>query len=294
MKKNRIYVLLRGGLGNQLFIFSSAYAYSKKSNRKLILLDGLYELAKKKREANTVIRNFELAKFPDINDNFVKGRSIFKSINYFFYRYTMRSNLISKVFGIYNMDFEHDLQKVKIITGYLQTPNKFESFRPDLLKLFSLQPEIELQIENRINSYRNSGEKIVAIHVRRGDYLLRNVNGPVLSAQYYKRCIKYFSGENVKFLVFSDDITWCKMNLIAENISYVIESDPVISLRMMSYCNDFILSLSTFSWWGAWLANRTDKRSLVPFPFPQDDFNPWDNLLEESFIRIKSDFEENI
>ena len=51
-----------------------------------------------------------------------------------------------------------------------------------------------------------------SLHVRRGDYLKSNGFHPTQSIEYYKQSVSTI-GEDVNYLIFSDDIEWCKQNL---------------------------------------------------------------------------------
>jgi hypothetical protein len=56
--------------------------------------------------------------------------------------------------------------------------------------------------------------------------------------------------------VFSDDLDWVKSNIHfgIENQFATDLEDHMEHMRLMSLCNHHIIPNSTFSWWGAWLA----------------------------------------
>ena len=61
-----------------------------------------------------------------------------------------------------------------------------------------------------INKYGDLSNH-VSIHVRRGDYLELSDYHHNLDIDYYKRAVSRFN-ENTKFIIFSNDIEWCKGN----------------------------------------------------------------------------------
>ena len=67
---------------------------------------------------------------------------------------------------------------------------------------------------------------------------------------------KFDADRNV--IVFSDDPEWCKEQELFESDRFMIAegNDNRYDMCLISLCDDFITANSSFSWWGAWLANR--------------------------------------
>ena len=99
-----------------------------------------------------------------------------------------------------------------------------------------------------------NGNKVIALHIRRTDYLT-NPNHPSQPMSYYESALKNFD-KNDRILVFSDDPEWCQQQEIFADDTIMISqgNDADIDLCLMSKCNYHIIANSSFSWWGAWLA----------------------------------------
>ena len=73
---------------------------------------------------------------------------------------------------------------------------------------------------------------------------------------------------NAKALVFSDDSVWARSNLNLEgDVEYIESTDSVsswIDMARMSRCQHFIISNSSYSWWGAWLSDHPSKIVIAP------------------------------
>lgn len=89
------------------------------------------------------------------------------------------------------------------------------------------------------------------IHVRRGDYLSKPNSHPVLPISYFRKAMEILPSDH--YIVFSDDIDWCKSQFKGSQFEFSEEKDEVRDLFMMSACSGAIISNSSFSWWGAWL-----------------------------------------
>lgn len=128
--------------------------------------------------------------------------------------------------------------------------------------------------------YNHVKHKVIAIHVRRGDYLKWPNHFPIMTSKYFKtsldKILEKEKMDNLAVVVFSDDIEWCKQNEeflgldrfenfrvgFMDGIVRPVEvneriGDPQdwIDLFLMSMMDYHIISNSTFSWWGAFLAN---------------------------------------
>lgn len=101
-----------------------------------------------------------------------------------------------------------------------------------------------------------------AVHVRRGDYLGLSKEYIQLDMSYYQKAME-LTGTS-KYIVFSDDIDWCKKNFQGSNITFSENQSPVEDLALMLSCEHTVIANSSFSWWGAYLNKNPSKIVVAP------------------------------
>jgi len=135
--------------------------------------------------------------------------------------------------------------------GYFQSERYFADFAEDIKKEFTFKQPTDF-----------IGEGVVAVHVRRGDYTNLQDHHPLCSLNYYEEAMSMFEGQS--FLIFSDDIDWCKKNIKGPRVLYSEENSAAKDLQLMTSCDHTIIANSSFSWWGAWLNDNTHKKVIAP------------------------------
>jgi hypothetical protein len=136
--------------------------------------------------------------------------------------------------------------------GYFQTEKYFKHIENEIREDFSFNNELyntcKLFIED------NFGDKVISLHIRRGDYVY-NQNHPLQDINYYEKALSLLP--NIPVIVFSDDSDWCKSQTIFEDDRFMISENNSTDadLCLMTLCHYHIIANSSFSWWGAWLAN---------------------------------------
>lgn len=123
-------------------------------------------------------------------------------------------------------------------------------------------PDIYLQDEKYFIEYKDElraifGEGIepidmVSIHVRRTDYVDNQFYINLMETDYYERAMELFPDE--KFLVFSDDIEWCKQQDIFKNCAFSENNTELEDLKLMAGCKAHIIANSSYSWWAAYIS----------------------------------------
>lgn len=139
------------------------------------------------------------------------------------------------------------------LSGYFQTEKYFSHIEEEIRSIFKFKESIITEANN-ITEIANG----ISIHVRRGDYLNYPLHHPSQDIKYYNLAISEFPRDS-NFYVFSDDIEWCKSNINSKNIEYIDSKNPYIDMYLMTQCVGHIIANSSFSWWGAWLANDSKK-----------------------------------
>lgn len=122
---------------------------------------------------------------------------------------------------------------------YVQSEEFFEDYKDDIKVLYKQGIYDELDK--------------VAIHVRRGDYVNNPFYVDLMKTDYYERAMALFPNE--KFIIFSDDIEWCKKQPLFQDCEFS-EGDEIEDINLMASCNGIIMANSSFSWWAAYLSKE--------------------------------------
>jgi hypothetical protein len=139
---------------------------------------------------------------------------------------------------------------------YLQDLESISEVAALVRRYFKPRPEVWASIAHRYQDVLALPNR-TAIHVRRGDYLLHGDLFTELPLTYYLEAMSLTQGP---YLVFSDDIDWCRANF-PRDCFFVEHNRDFEDLFLMAACEEIITANSTFSWWGAWLAN---SRAIYP------------------------------
>lgn len=151
------------------------------------------------------------------------------------------------------------------IHGYFQCEKYWEHIDDIIRKEFSFKEKFKLEAEKQIKNIKIKYNELISIHVRRGDYVGNQNRHPLQSLEYYQSALNYFTDKEYAYVIFSDDITWCKEYFGEdERIYYIEDNIDFIDMCMMSLCDHNIIANSTFSWWGAWLNNNPNKIVIAP------------------------------
>lgn len=219
---------LQGGLGNQMFQISAAYALALRNN-------------------DAACFNLSVCNTP------MQGN---KSITYV-------NSMFSKICDSKNLNFEilynepnFSFNEIKynpnmLLNGFFQSEKYFYDFKEEIKNLFNLPTDI----------VKKPIDKLTSIHVRRGDYLNLQDYHLVLPKEYYLEAMDKIKGN---FIFFSDDIEWVKENFKGDNIFYSETGDELMDLTLMSLCDNNIIANSSFSWWGAYLNKNENKKVIAP------------------------------
>lgn len=178
-----------------------------------------------------------------------------------------------KISGSYNesaFTFNHDILRIPdncTLFGYFQTEKYFKEYRGLILDQFTFKDEYYNPASDYIESMKksNKGLKLTSIHIRRGDYISSPDHHPVCSLQYYAEAVRRINTESPsKFIIFSDDVEWCKKTFTGDAYVFPDLDNPFSEMCAMSLCDNNIIANSSFSWWGAWLNKNEQKMVISP------------------------------
>lgn len=101
-----------------------------------------------------------------------------------------------------------------------------------------------------------------AVHCRRGDYLNLTREYEQLNLNYYKQAMDIIKSKY--YIIFSDDIAWCKQNFIGDNFIFSEGKSAIEDFSLQLACEHNIIANSSFSYCAAYLNKNPSKIVIAP------------------------------
>lgn len=275
----KIFVHSLGGLGNQMFQIAYAINIASKTGAKIYIDNSVYKKYKvRSYSAHNLAIGSELeyisyGKF-SLERISLQAYRIFQKV----YRYLIPSErfgdiplqFLAKIGLLYNFDqFFYNVNiphsKNLHIYGYFQSELYFQENIEEVKELLKVRTELSALENNYLSLIKSSNS--VAISLRLGEDYTSSKALNVCRKGYFENSIDYINErvEKPKYFIFSDSIDIAKSLLDWPEGTVFIEGlNDCQSLRVMYSCQHFIISNSSFSWWGAYLSSFEDKITIVP------------------------------
>lgn len=230
-----ITTTLQGRLGNSFYQIATLLAHAKKNDLDYYIPDRAYHCDGSKMYFPHLAMGPELQGLQEYHEQVIHA--------------------VAKGDGTYNYNVPAyhtipDTDNTKLV-GYWQSFKYFDSERQYILEKFQLPYD------------RRTG--IVSLHIRRGDFLQLQDKHPGIPLSYYDKAMDYFRVRgDYRFMIFSDDIAWCKQQFLSDDVVFSEGLSELEDIIAMSECEHNILCYSTFSFVAAWLNQNPDKIVLIP------------------------------
>lgn len=286
MQLFRPTVSLSGGIGNQLFQWTAAHVLFKETYFNLNL--GHYKI--------NPDRHFELDRILDSCTHFSGyvpniGRTPVPKVFEWAAAKGVPSSVLEQ-FGFFqessfNMKSQGKIQRRKdiglpiIVEGLFQNVNIVEEAWPLIGSelIHSLARTLEY-----VKTYLSLPKTYAAIHVRRGDYPMSSSPSHAIGQLDDDFFIEIASEFDLPLVILTEnasEVSKLSKVLRSNKVISNVEAKPLQTLAILKNAELLVGSNSSLSWWGAYLAARSGKRSFLP-----ETWSQWGNYDNS---KLKSD-----
>lgn len=252
-------ISLSGGLGNQLSIFSAGLIEAKGQGLEPIL--DLHWYAGFQRGARLPFhrRKFHLSEFsPRVRD----------------FRKTWAPPSVDRI----RRGFATE---ARAVSDWPRSHEFFQANRDFLLQTLAPDSGKESARQTHLSQLAGPDKKPLAIHVRLGDNVHPKTPNPVVGPRYFEEALQFFPLDEFTPIVFSDSPEICRTWDVFRDAVFLEENRPHHALRLMSLAGGFIGSLSTLSWWAAWLPGIGGTKTVMMPSFNlAAEFEAWKDFYD--------------
>ena len=311
----RFNVSLVGGLGNQLFQYAHIRSHHKNDVIGLIFDLGKIDLNRQSESeiTNLSIQNFKIVQspvtdksiLPRIHNGILKFSNAHERYGKLAFLGRLIQNALFTMYKIstrgqvalnyqpclgYHSNFHPGSKKRNIQVGYFQHC----AWKNDQQILQTL---MALKLTNPTHVFLEAAKvlknkKFLAVHLRFGDYSQESKFG-IPTKEYFRKAIAQhflnfnydevliFTNEKIKAMEYLSEFKEMNFRLIDEDAGLT----PSENLELMRLASGYVISNSTFSWWGAFLSHTHHPLIICPEPWFSGYKEPR-NLIPSEWVRI--------
>lgn len=264
-----VIAIIKGGLGNQLFIYSAGRAFALRTGREYYIDD------RRGFTHDNYGRVHRLDRFPIRAKKMPEEWRVAPTLKHLRHKAIRAWNkLLPRDWRTYlaqrwdlpatQLTERKPRRKRVTLNGYWPDEAFFRDFSDQIRT--ELDPPAPMDERNLTLGTELSGENTVFVHARRVRY------PTLLSVEYYREALAGIRQRvaQPRFVVFSDDMKWVRENLDFGNdpVRWVDHNadDELADLWLMSRCRHAIIANSSFSWWGAWLGGDAADGRVIFTP----------------------------
>ncbi len=301
--KKKLIVRLSNNLGNQMFMYASAYVFAKKLNRDFFYDDETAYQSSNLYKYNLDIFKISSTKAPNnlkflnksgyIKRKFLKYFDNFYSSKMFYVEPRDRNKNTSFNDKILSGNFRDKL----FVEGHFESEKYFNSHINEIKSEFSFKNYKSFENNQIFNSIKNSESVSICIRQNRFSERKRAItskddeNSLIFTkdqVKYIEKSINLIKSKvtNPKFFLWSNDLKGLN-NYFPDNQFTSVSTNKVdYDLFLMSQSKHSIVIPSSFNWWGAWLGKSSKSIVIRPsndhfsnFNINNKDFWPKDWLV---------------
>jgi Glycosyl transferase family 11 len=269
---------MMGGLGNQLFMIATAYAYAKEYGCELVFADTWDHKAGREPIWITYFKD-RLASLPwktipRDQHSAIGWHPIYES-------------------GFLYSPITAPNAKFSMLHGYFQSSKYFGEYQSEIRSMLQIHDDYLTQAKANLASagIENPDGWIVA-HVRRGDYLELPNYHVVTNAKFFNDARAAIAAKIRPRTVcwVSEDTKWVYENVFQQG-DIVLSSDSMTDFATISLFRHVIMSNSSYSWWATWLNPCSYDSRVICCPdkwFGPTGHQDVETIFEPEWIRIET------
>ena len=176
-----------------------------------------------------------------------------------------------------SLDFDNDIYNIDFSKGNILIDGFFQDFEyfKKYESLFKCIFNFDNKLINRSKVWRDSiPGKVIGVHMRLPDFKTDNIDEflyAIPTINFFNYSFEKF-GNSCTYVVFSNNNNWSKdilsgLNNFNQYKIHYIDEGIYQDMCNLSFCNSFIVSPSTFSWWSIFLSKNKNIKVISSYPF---------------------------